>query len=103
MKFYCSYEKQRWPGTISKFKDYGSHIEFRIESLSSITVLYGKTCLGYFACMPDFAAACHLITANNEKYNREELISVMNPIDGATVASALYFLFEKSKIKGGLK
>jgi hypothetical protein len=76
------------------FKDYGSHIEFRIESFSSITVIFGKTSLGYFACMPDFRAGCHFIEPDNEAYNQEKLIPVMNTIDGITVARALNFLSE---------
>ena len=83
-----------WTGKISMFNDYGSHIEMRIESLSSITVLFGRSSLGYFACMPDFKASCHLIHPENERYNKEKLISVMNPIDGITVARALNVLFE---------
>lgn len=94
MIFYCSLKNNQWSGKITMFKNYGSHIEFRIESLSSITVLFGKTSLGFFACMPDFDAGCHLIEANNERYNKEELIGVLNPIDGTTVARALYVLWD---------
>ena len=97
MTFNCYYQKNKWPGRIVQFKDYGSCIEIRVESLSSITVIFGKTSLGYFACMPDFEAGCHLIEPKNEVYNREKLISVMNPIDGTTVARALYVLFEDLK------
>jgi hypothetical protein len=99
MTFNCYYQKNKWPGRIVQFKDYGSYIEIRVESLSSITVIFGKTSLGYFACMPDFEAGCHLIEPENEVYNRKKLISVMNPIDGATVARALYVLFEDLKKK----
>jgi len=94
MTFDCYYRKEMWTGKISMFNDYGSHIEMRIESLSSITVLFGRSSLGYFACMPDFKASCHLIHPENERYNKEKLISVMNPIDGITVARALNVLFE---------
>lgn len=94
MTFDCCYRKEMWTGEISMFNDYGSHIEMRIESLSSITVLFGRSSLGYFACMPDFKASCHLIHPENETYNKEKLISVMNPIDGITVARALNVLFE---------
>ena len=99
MTFNCYYQKKKWPGRITWFKDYGSYIEIRIESLSSITVIFGKSSPGYFACMPDFEAGCHLIDPENETYNREKLISVMNPIDGATAARALYVLFEDLKKK----
>ncbi|OEG63514.1 hypothetical protein C8C76_1701 [Halanaerobium saccharolyticum] len=94
MTFNCYYQKEKWPGRIVQFKDYGSYIEIRVESLSSITVIFGKTSLGFFACMPDYEAGCHLIEPENEVYNREKLISVMNPIDGTTVARALYVLFK---------
>jgi len=89
MVFKCSFKKQRWTASIAMIKNYGSHLEFRIESLSSITILFGKTSLGYFACIPDFGAGCHLVEPDNENYNREKLISVMNTIDGVTVARAL--------------
>jgi len=95
MTFYCFYRKDRWPGKISLFKNYGSHFELRIQSLSSITVLFGRSSLGYFACMPDFRTSCHLIHPENETYNIEKLISVLNTIDGITVGRALYVMADK--------
>lgn len=94
MTFNCYYQKKKWPGRIINFEDYGRYFEIRVESLSSITVIFGKTSLGFFACMPDYEAGCHLIEPKNEAYNREKLTSVMNPIDGITVARALYVLFK---------
>jgi hypothetical protein len=46
----------------------------RIESLSGITVVFGKTSLGNFACMPDFKAGCYLAELDNEFYNSQKLI-----------------------------
>lgn len=100
MTFNCYYRKNKWAGKITMFKDYGSHLEMRVESLSSITILFGRTSLGYFACMPDFKASCHLIEPENEAYNREKLISVMNTIDGITIARALCVLFDNLKKNG---
>ena len=68
----------------------------RIESRSGITVLFGKTSLGRFACMPDFKSGCHLAKLNNESYNTEKLYHVMNPIDAITVAKALKIFAERT-------
>lgn len=100
MNFLCSYRKDKWSGKIVNYVNYGSHIELRIESLSSITVLFGETSLGYFACIPDFRAGCHLIHPYNENYNKENLISVTNTIDGITVARALYVLSKNLREEG---
>lgn len=102
MTFNCYYRKNKWTGKIVMFKDYGSHIEMRVESISSITVLFGISSLGYFVCMPDFKASCHLIEPKNETYNREKLISVMNPIDGITVARSLRVLFKNLREEGNI-
>lgn len=80
---------EQWQGQISNLKNYGSHYEMRIESLSGITVLFGKTSLGNFACMPDFLAGCHLGEFDNENYNKDKLMQVINPIDAVTIANAL--------------
>jgi hypothetical protein len=85
----------RWTGIILKIIKYGSHNEIRIESLSSITVIFGKTSLGGFACMPDFEAGCHLGDPTDVAWNTEELTAVLGKIDGITVAEALYALSDK--------
>jgi hypothetical protein len=97
--FSCSIKKgkktESWTGIISKLKNYGSHYEMRIESLSSITVLFGKTSLGNFACMPDFGAGCHLGDLDNELWNMDKLIGVLGKVDGITVTNAFNTLAGK--------
>lgn len=101
MTFTCNLKEgsnlEKWTGKIISLEDFGSHYQMRIESRSGITVLFGKTSFGNFACMPDFNAGCHLASFNDEFYNTEKLISVLNPIDGVTVARALYVLFDNHK------
>ena len=95
MVFKCCYtwENQtykEWNGAIRLIRNYGNHFEFDIQSLSSIRVLFGKTVFGFFACMPDFQAGCHLGTPDDINYNIEKLTSAMNNIvDGVTIAYAL--------------
>ena len=93
--FFCKSSKRKWSGQITKVINYGSHYEMRIESLSGITVLFGKTSMGTFACMPDFQAGCHLAELNNEFYSKEKLMGVINPIDAITIAKALNALTPK--------
>lgn len=83
---------ERWKGTIGYLRRYGTHYEIRIESRSSITVLFGKTSQGGFACMPDFGAGCHLVNLKDNFWNTEKLVAVLGKVDGITVASALYSL-----------
>jgi hypothetical protein len=92
--FICKYKHdngrvESWTGDIAKLIKYGSHYEMRIESLSGITVLFGKTSMGTFACIPDFDAGCHLAKLNNEFYSAEKIAGVINPIDAITIAKAL--------------
>ena len=89
MIFKCNYDHQKWSGKIIKEHNYGSHFEIRIESRSGITVLFGQTSMGNFACIPDFGVGCHLAEFDNEFYNTEKLINVINPVDGITVAKGL--------------
>ena len=80
----------------SGFKEHGSHFEISIQSCSSILVLFGKTEYGYFACMPDFHAGCHLGTPDDTFYNTEKLVQAMkNKVDGITVAMALNAVADK--------
>ena len=87
--FLCSSHNCKWSGNITKLINYGTHYEMRIESRSGITVLFGQTSMGNFACMPDFGAGCHLAEFDNEFYNTEKLTNVINPVDGITVAKGL--------------
>ncbi len=64
---------EKWAGRITAIKSYGSHIELRIESRSSILVLIGQTTSGHFACMPDFGAGCYLADLKDIFWNTEKL------------------------------
>jgi len=101
MVFKCTYTKakktENWTGNIMFVKEFGSCYELRIESRSSITVIFGKTTYGGFACMPDFGAGCHLASLTDQFWNTEKLTGVLGTIDGITVASALYALSDKIK------
>jgi hypothetical protein len=109
--FLCHYEnnkdKQTWSAQITSLYNYGSHFEMRIESLSGITVLFGKTSMGTFACMPDFSAGCHLAELDNELYSKQKLLNVINPVDAITVARALSFATKQfvgsNPLQGGFK
>ena len=95
MIFDCKMDSEQWQGKIKKFIDYGSHFEIFIESRSSILILFGRTSLGGFACIPDFQAGCHLTNLKDKFWNTEKLSSVLGNVDGITVATALYQLSEK--------
>lgn len=90
--FICNHKGEKWRGTITDFKNYGSHYEFWIISRSSIMVMFGKTTRGYFACMPDFNTGCHLVDLQDKFWNTEKLINVLGVADGVTVAFALFSL-----------
>lgn len=95
--FICKHRKKSWPGSISMFKDHGTHYEFLIQSRSSIMVVFGKTSRGCFACMPDFNAGCHLTNLNDVFWNTERLTAALGVVDGVTVASALQYLHKELK------
>jgi len=98
MAFICSYcwengKKESWSGKVAQIYSYGSHYEIFLQSRSSIRLLVGKTCSGFFACIPDFQAGCHLSSLNDLFYNQEKLLFAMdNDIDASTVAFALKHL-----------
>ena len=93
--FICKHKNKSWTGSISTFKNHGTHYEFLIQSRSSIMVVFGKTSRGYFACMPDFDVGCHLANLNDVFWNTERLTKVLGVVDGVTVASSLLFLFKE--------
>jgi hypothetical protein len=62
-------------GRIESLKCYGNYYEMVIESSSRIHVLFGKTELGEFACIPDFGDGFHIADLDSYAWNREELIS----------------------------
>lgn len=102
MVFECvnktSRKSERWKGTIVELRSYGTHYEMRIESRSSILVIFGKTKQGGFACIPDFGVGCHLVNLKDKFWNTEQLIRVLGKADGITVASALEAVSDKISI-----
>jgi len=87
--FTCKNRKEIWTGTITSLIKHGTHYEIIIQSRSSITVIFGATAEGYFACIPDFNAGCHLARLNDKFWNTERLVKVLGKVDGITVATAL--------------
>jgi len=98
MQFECQWKNEKWSGRITNFTDYGTHYEINIQSRSSVHVLFGRTSLGGFACMPDFNAGCHLISPFDTFWNTERLSFVLGMVDGITVAQALYHLAKSELI-----
>ena len=88
---------EKWDGCINKFINYGSHYEIKIESRSSIMVLFGKSSSIAFCSIPDFGAGCHLVDLKDKFWNTEKLVDVLGKVDGITVAQALYSLSDKIK------
>lgn len=103
MEFQCinrtKTRKETWKGRIISMINWGSHIELRIDSRSSILVFIGKTTQGNFACIPDYSAGCHLADLHDVFYSTEKLTSVMNKVDGITVAYALAAIADKLNLK----
>jgi hypothetical protein len=92
--FNCKLEtdngEECWTGTVTKIINHGSHYEIKIESRSSMNVIIGSTEQGNFACVPDWAAGCHLSNFKDNFWNKERLCRILGNIDGITVADALY-------------
>ena len=79
-----------WEARIEYIKNYGSHYEMRIQSYyGSILIFFGKTAFGYFACIPDFQAGCHLSYLKDTFWNTEQLTRIVDEVTGITVAQAL--------------
>ncbi|TDT51932.1 DUF6618 family protein [Fonticella tunisiensis] len=87
-KDHCPNES--WEARISYIKNYGSHYEMRIQSYyGSVLVLFGKTAFGYFACIPDYEAGCHLSHLGDIFWNIEQLVRIIDEVTGITIAEAL--------------
>lgn len=101
MRFDCTRETadgtEKWSGLIVNLTGYGSYYEMRIESRSGIMVIFGETRLGYFACIPDWNAGCHLAHPSDLFWNIEQLTRVLGEVDGITVAYALKAIAPKLK------
>ena len=72
----------------------------RIQSRSGITVIFGESSYGYFACIPDFDAGCHLGSLKDKRWNTERLVNALGEIDGITVACALYAISDRIRNGG---
>lgn len=91
---------EKWSGLIVNIINHGSHYEMRIESRSGIMVLFGESRSGYFACIPEWEAGCHLAHPSDVFWNTEQLANAMgNKVDAITVACALKAIASKLKIK----
>lgn len=89
---------ERWKGIISRLVNHGNYFEIKIESRSGIMVVFGKTCAGGFACMPDYGTGCHLVNLKDKFWNTERLTAVLGEVDGITVAQALFALADKIEL-----
>lgn len=87
--FKCKLDHEKWNGRITKISEFGSLYELKIESRSGFIVIIGKTEYGNFACIPAYDAGCHLSSLKDKFWNTERLSSIMNVVDGVTVAAAL--------------
>ena len=91
--FSCEYGEyglsESWDGHITNLLNLGGHYEMRILSRSSITVIFGRSCCGYFICIPDGGASCQVAYLNQTKCITEKLILAIGEIDASTVAYAL--------------
>jgi hypothetical protein len=99
MRFYCKSHDDQWEGFIRDIELHNNVYEFRIESRSSIMVVFGSTSRGGFACFPDFNIGCHLVNLKDKFWNTEKLVEVLGEADGLTVASALIKFAENLKIQ----
>jgi len=102
MLFSCKMKNsnQNWQGQITNLKNYGNYYEMRIESLSGITIIFGKCLLGNFVCIPDFKVGSYLAEWDNQYYNSDKLIPIMNTVDAITVVQALKTI--SKKIEGNI-
>ena len=89
MEFNCSDDKNEWTGKITNLINRENYYEFWIISRSSIMTIIGSTSRGNFICMPDFNIGCHLVNLKNIFWNKEKLVSVLEKVDGMTVAAAI--------------
>jgi hypothetical protein len=89
MVFTCKYDQENWQGEIQSVYNHGSHFEMVIQSRSGIKIIFGKSNDGHFLSAPDFGVGCHLAGLSDKFWNSEQLIRILGPIDGITVAEAL--------------
>ncbi|MBN1216470.1 MAG: hypothetical protein JXA99_13650 [Candidatus Lokiarchaeota archaeon] len=101
MRFECEYKNhlkhEKWEGKIGKVEIHQNNYEFRIESRSGIMIIYGKTTRGYYVCVPDFNAGCHLVDWRDRYWNREKLTEVLGYVDGITIETAIHNFFKNVK------
>lgn len=101
LRFTAISGKQKWPGKVTSFKNWGSHYSVHIESRSGFTFIIGKYEPGWFISIPDYGIGADLSACPTDTfYNTEKLIQKgMNKVDAVTVAYAIKALFDAGLIK----
>jgi hypothetical protein len=93
IEFHCREKIGRryecWSGIIHRFINYGSHYEIYVSSRSGFVFLVGKYVNGSFISIPAFNVGASLADYGDYFWNNEQLSSIMNRVDAATVAEAL--------------
>lgn len=93
IEFHC-YEKigrryEHWDGTVTRIVNHGSHYEIYVSSRSGFTFIVGQYVNGGFITIPSFNIGSDLSSYDDYFWNNEQLASIMNRVDAATVAEAL--------------
>jgi len=57
------------------------------------------TVFGYFVCIPDFEAGCHISYLKDTHWNTEELVRVIDEVSGITIAEALNAIADLIELK----
>jgi hypothetical protein len=89
---------EEWDGYVKSIRNHGSHYEIQIQSRSGFVFMIGKYINGSFVSIPAFGVGCDIARYNDYFWNYEHLVSLMNPVDAATVAEALRTLYMKNYI-----
>lgn len=88
---------EEWDGYIKRIHNHGSHFEIYLESRSSITFMIGNYANGKFISVPYYKIGCDLSFEYCDYFwNNEHLAKLMNKVDAATIAKAL---FDLNKLK----
>ena len=102
VEFHC-HEKigrryERWSGTVTRIINHGSHYEIYVSSRSGFVFIVGQYLSGGFISIPAFNIGANLADYDDYFWNNEQLASIMNRVDAATVAQALRTLKAKHYI-----
>jgi hypothetical protein len=84
---------EEWDGYIKRICNHGSHTEIYLESRSSMTFIIGNYTNGNFISIPSFKIGCDLSFEYCDYFwNNEHLAMLINKVDAATIAKALFEL-----------